>query len=296
MKRKQTHVRSKSSVTTSALVGAALVASLGAAAAGFASLDTQPSFKVANAGNPTSQPLGMEVTSSTPYSFAEFSAKFDTSTTSPRELATMKALMPGEILRLEKESYTYLLYISKTDGVAYELGTGDKALYAKWAAFTKNTKTRSIKDHILYAKVITYFKEKQGVKFIRFIPGNHLITYTSPLTNKNAYAFYGADKQFYKLTNTSKEAAALLAENIPAIRITVPYFATKSNNQEVVYGSNFNNDLFPNNFASPIYQLPSDIAELQVFLADKNQAAATAKWGNDLQALVKSYPHAYKNN
>lgn len=296
MKRKQTHTRSKSSVTTSALVGAALVASLGAAAAGFASLDTQPSFKVANAENTTSQPLGMEVASSTPYSFAEFSAKFDTSTTSPRELATMKALMPGEILRLEKENYWTLLYISKTDGVAYELGGGDKALHAKWLAFTKNTKTHSIKDHILFYKVKDYFKGKQGVKYIRFIPGNHLITYTSPLTNKTAYAFYGADKQFYKLTNTSKSAVALLAENIPAIRITVPYFASKSNGKEVVYSSNFNNDIFANNFASPIYDLPSDITELQVFLADKNQAAATAKWGNDLQALVKSYPHAYKNN
>lgn len=295
MKRKQTHVRSKSSVTTSALVGAALVASLGAAAAGFASLDTQPSFKVANAGNPTSQPLGLEITSSTPYSFAEFSTMFDLSTTSPRELATVKSLMPGEILRLENGSATRLMYVSKKDGHAYQLGnSSNTALQQKWLAFAKNTKVRSIKSHVLYERVNDYFETKQGIKSIVYIPGNHLITYTSPTTKKTTHIFYGADKQFYQLTNTSKEATNLLSTNIQAIRISYinkyPPISS-SNGADVVYLPNFNSNITSNNVKHPIYKLPTDVGEMEVYVANKNQAAATEKWHNDLQKLVESFSH-----
>lgn len=299
MKKKQTHSQTKNSVTTSALLGAAVVASLGAMAAGFASIEPRATFS--NQVASTSQPVPTNITSSTPFSYLDFvNAGYSISTSSERTKATIQNLQGGEILEYKKQinnniKEDYLLYLSKTDGLAYRLGYPDNLLAPKWKDFAKKNKVKVIDDHIQFNNIVNFYEtKKQGVKNIKFIPGNQIFIYNHySEPTKQLYAFYGANKVMYKLP--TKADGTLLAEVLPLLSSNPAGISTKGGiiqtwKVDETDQPNFN-FLYTNDKIKIIPFPTTNIAELKTFLADKNQQAATNLWGNDLQKLVKSYWH-----
>ena len=324
MKRRQTYTRSKSSVTTSALIGAALVASLGAAAAGFASLDTQPYFKVANTSNPTSQPstsqpvgnttstpptLPVVIASSTPFSYADLLASglFNpaSTTTTSKTLTSIKSLQSGQLVHLNDGNIQRLAYLSNKDGVMYLLGNGDPKLIPKWKSYAKNTQTKTFDRYQEFNLLLKFYStHKQGVKFIKFIPGNHIFIHSYKKNPKDAinsmfFAYYAADKKMYELPLSSSGGTVmtgilpLITPNAPAISTTAWFGFIPLNNDGKTYKDTLTQEPCPC-FSLPdvlqkIAPLPSsDPATLATFFADNNQAAATAKYPT-LQTLVDSY-------